>query len=149
MPELTRRRDPDAPQTTWLINYDDVRVGTIAERIGNPDRTPPWQWACGFYPGSHPRECTHGTAATFDDARAAFESAWRIFFANRTEADFQQWRDDRAFDAWKHAMWDAHCMLPTQVADGRSRCFCGAAMGIAEVATHIVEAHGRRMGWQR
>jgi hypothetical protein len=40
MPELTRRRDPDAQQETWLIYYGDVRVGVIAERIGNPDSTP-------------------------------------------------------------------------------------------------------------
>jgi len=25
-----------AQQETWLIHYGDVRVGTIAERIGNP-----------------------------------------------------------------------------------------------------------------
>jgi hypothetical protein len=62
MPALTRRHDPDARQETWLINYGDVRVGTIAERVGNPTGTPHWQWSCGFYPGSHPRECTrrHG-----------------------------------------------------------------------------------------
>jgi hypothetical protein len=22
----------------------------IAERVGNPDSTPGWQWVCGFYP---------------------------------------------------------------------------------------------------
>ena len=27
MPELTRRRDPEAQQETWLIHYGDVRVG--------------------------------------------------------------------------------------------------------------------------
>jgi hypothetical protein len=53
MPELTRRRDPDTRQETWLIHYGDVRVGVIAERVGNPDSTPGWQWSCGFYPGSH------------------------------------------------------------------------------------------------
>jgi hypothetical protein len=47
---------------------------------------------CGFYPGCHPRERTHGTAATFDQARADFEEAWRVFLSNRTEADFQEWR---------------------------------------------------------
>ena len=31
---------------------------------------------CGFYPGSHPGECTSGSA-TFDDARAEFEATWR------------------------------------------------------------------------
>ena len=53
MPELTRRRDPEAQQGTWLIYYGDVRVGVIAERVGDPDSTPGWQWNCGFYPGSH------------------------------------------------------------------------------------------------
>jgi hypothetical protein len=38
MPGLTRRHDPDARQETWLINYGDVRVGTIAERVGKPNR---------------------------------------------------------------------------------------------------------------
>jgi hypothetical protein len=75
MPELTRRRNPDARQETWLIYFGDVRVGTISERVGNPNGTPHWQCSCGFYPGSHPRECTTGTAASFDEARAAFEAA--------------------------------------------------------------------------
>ena len=47
-PELTRRRDPDAQQETWLIHYGNVQGGVIAERVGNPR-----QQACGFYPGSH------------------------------------------------------------------------------------------------
>lgn len=33
---LTRRRDPDALQETWLVYYGDVRVGAIAKRSGNP-----------------------------------------------------------------------------------------------------------------
>ena len=45
----------------------------------------PWGWSCGFYPGAHPRECTDGTAATFDEARAEFETAWQVFLSNRTE----------------------------------------------------------------
>jgi hypothetical protein len=36
MPELTRRRDPDAQQEIWQIHYGDVRVGVIAECVGNP-----------------------------------------------------------------------------------------------------------------
>jgi hypothetical protein len=45
--------------------------------------------------GSHPREHQSGTAATFDQARADFEAASRVFLSNRTEADFQAWRDER------------------------------------------------------
>jgi hypothetical protein len=35
-----------------LAHYGDVHVGTIAERSGNPHDTDPWEWNCGFYPGS-------------------------------------------------------------------------------------------------
>jgi hypothetical protein len=48
---LTRRRDPDALQETWLVYYGDVRVGAIAMRSGNPADTDLWGWSCGFYPG--------------------------------------------------------------------------------------------------
>jgi hypothetical protein len=57
-----------------------------------PTYTDPWEWICGFYPGSRPGEIQSDTSATFEDARAEFASAWKIFFANRTDADFQAWR---------------------------------------------------------
>jgi len=74
---LTRRRSRDAPDECWHVYYGDVRVGTITIRTGMPPGEDPWSWACGFYPGSHPRECTDGTAPTFDETRA--EYAWLIF----------------------------------------------------------------------
>jgi hypothetical protein len=79
MPTLSRRRSPDARKVCWQIFYVDVRVGTIAKRIGIPPDQAPWGWTCGFYPGSFPRECTNGTAATLDQARTDFEAAWRVF----------------------------------------------------------------------
>src|SRR5882724_7180301 len=96
MAALTRRRSTDAREECWHIYYGDVRVGTIAKRVGNPFDTDPWQWSCGFYPGSHPGEHQDGTAATFDEARADFEQAWTLFLSKRTEADFQAWRDHQA-----------------------------------------------------
>jgi hypothetical protein len=42
MPALTRRRDRDASQETWLIFYDGVHVGTIGLRSGNPTTFPGW-----------------------------------------------------------------------------------------------------------
>jgi len=58
---------------------------------------------------------TQGTAASFNAARSAFEGAWRVFLANRTEADFQAWRDDQAADAAKRAMWGGDSkQLPSQ-----------------------------------
>jgi hypothetical protein len=127
MPPLTRRHDPDARQESWLVYYGDVHVGTIALRNGNPSDTDQWGWRCGFYPGSHPGECTSGTAATFDQARAAFEAAWRVFLSNRTDADFQAWRDQRDWTARKHVMWAAGELLPSQKPNSMMRCPCGVA----------------------
>ena len=73
------RRSPDAPDECWHVYFGDVRVGTIAIRTGIPHHEDPWGWACGFYPGGHPAECTSGAAATFDQARVEFEDAWRVF----------------------------------------------------------------------
>jgi hypothetical protein len=52
------------------VYYGDVHAGTLAIRSGNPHDTEPWEWRCGFYPGSHPRECRSGTAASLSEARA-------------------------------------------------------------------------------
>ena len=95
MPALTRRRSADHRHKCWHIYYGDVHVRTIAERVGNPHDTDPWEWNCGFYPGSHPGEHQSDTTATSDDARADFERAWQVFLSKRTEADFQKWRDER------------------------------------------------------
>ncbi|WP_154073446.1 hypothetical protein [Bradyrhizobium erythrophlei] len=81
-------------------------------RSGNPRDTDLWEWCCGFYPGSHPGECSGGTAATFDQARADFEAAWRLFLANRTEADFQAWRDHKAWTAEKYRRFDRGERMP-------------------------------------
>jgi len=85
MPTLTRRRYPERPDC-WHIYYGDVQAGTVARRVGNPFDTDPWEWNCGFYPGSHPGECGTGTSATFDQARADFEQAWEVFLRPISES---------------------------------------------------------------
>ncbi len=112
MPTLTRRRSTDARQECWHIYYGNVRVGAIARRVGNPFDTDPWEWSCGFYPGSHPRECTSDTSETFDQARADFEAAWAVFLSKRTEADFQEWRDQRDWTAEKYRRFDRGERMP-------------------------------------
>ncbi len=89
MPALTRRRDPDRREERWDVFYGDVRVGSIGLRAGVPADREPWDWACGFWPGADPQEHKGGIAWSFEEARDAFECAWRVFLANRTEADFQ------------------------------------------------------------
>jgi hypothetical protein len=112
MPELTRRRNPDAREECWHVYYGDVRVGTIAIRTGMPHHEDPWGWSCCFYPGCHPGECTDGTAATFDQARADFEQAWAVFLSNRIDADFQAWRDERDWTAEKYRRFDRGERMP-------------------------------------
>ena len=112
MPALTRRRSTDAREECWHIYYGDVRVGTIARRVGNPFGTDPWEWTCGFYPGSHPRECTSDTSETFDQARADFEAAWIVFSSKRTPADFQAWHDQQAWTAEKYRRFDRGERMP-------------------------------------
>jgi hypothetical protein len=74
-----RRRSLDHRQECWLIYYGDIHAGTITERVGNPHATGRREWRCGFYPGSNPGEHQSGTAATFGEARANFEGAWKFF----------------------------------------------------------------------
>ena len=81
-----------------------------------------------------------GTAKSFD-AAPAFDMAWQWLLPKFTEADLLEYRRHRAFDVWKHAMWDAGLKLQTQTEDGRSTCFCGAEIGIADVESHVLAAH--------
>lgn len=124
MPALTRRLYPYIADC-WHVYYGDVRVGSIALRTGQPRDEDPWEWNCGFYPGCQPGEHQAGTAATFDQARAEFEDAWRVFLANRTEADFQAWRDERDWTDRKYAMWERGERLPSQIPTSLMRCRCG------------------------
>lgn len=105
MPTLTRRRDRNAGQESRLIYCGDVHVGTIGLPIGNPIDSDPWQWRCGFYPGSRPGVCTSGTAARFDQGRVLFLAVWAVFLSKRTDADFEKWREERARTARKSAIW--------------------------------------------
>jgi hypothetical protein len=99
VPALTRRRMQDVHQETWLIFYDDIRVGTIAERSGVPLDLDRWGWSLGFYPKwDRPGQIRSGTASTFKLACDAFSLAWQ---------DYQPTCRRRASEAWKHAMWAA------------------------------------------
>ena len=128
---LTRRRLLDHHQECWQIYYGDIHAGTITERVGNPHDTDPWEWSCGFYPGSNPGEQQSGASATFDEARADFGTAWQVLLSNRTEADFQAWRDQRDWTARKYALWDAGKRLeppsygPGKPAHRFRMCPCG------------------------
>ena len=146
MPALTRRRYPERLDC-WHVYYGDVNVGTIARRTGAPHDVDQWEWLCGFYPGCDPGDHTNGTAATFDEARAGFEEAWHELLPNRTEADFQAWRDARDWTARKHAMWERGEKMPSQIPTSMMGCPCGARFDSHDPAGsyvhlgHIYAAH--------
>jgi hypothetical protein len=93
MPALTR--NVNAQPERWHIHYAGVRVGMIVERSGVANTAEPWEWHCGFYPGSNPGEQRYGPATSFKAAHAAFEAAWREYLPRRSEADFQVWRNQQ------------------------------------------------------
>lgn len=142
-PALTRRR-ADAHQETWQIYYGDVQVGTIGERAGVPKDVEQWGWSCGFFPPDH-LGYIRRIASDFQQARADFEATWQTYLPKCTEADFDAWRYQRAATAWKYAMWEAGCKMPTQLPSGVSRCFCGAEITTSSSSSHI-RAHHMDMG---
>jgi hypothetical protein len=91
------------------------------------------------YPASH--RSRSGYTSNFDQARAGFEAAWKDYLPRCTEADFLEYRRQRAWTAWKYAMYDAGLPVPTQSSNGRARCFCGATIDIAGTYPHVREAH--------
>jgi len=89
-----------------------VHVGTIAVRSGIPHDQDQWGWRCGFYPASHRGEQADGTTVTFEQARAAFETAWRSLLPKLSEAHFQAWRDQEAWTAEKYRRFDRGERMP-------------------------------------
>lgn len=111
---LTRRPDPDR-KDAWMIYAGDIRAGSIAKAAGTPNAIVQWKWSAGFYPGSGPGEIKGGTTDTFDQARAAFEKAWRVFLSTRTTADLEEWRAQRDWTEMKYRLRDANQPIPRRL----------------------------------
>lgn len=129
---LTRRRDATENLEQWSIWDGDVRVG-LMRHVNTTGSETAWQWSC--WGGES------GSADTFDQARAAFQRAWEQVAPTVTEEDRDAFRYQEAFTAWKYAMWDAGCRMPTQSPEGWSVCFCGTRITTNSVSDHIRAAH--------
>jgi hypothetical protein len=88
----TPERSPSASATRMTARSGSGAAASIRDRI----------------PGEH----QSGTAASFDEARADFESAWKIFLSKRTEADFRKWRDQRDWTAEKYRRFERGERMP-------------------------------------
>jgi hypothetical protein len=124
MPILTRRRYPERVDC-WQVFYGDVHVGTIARRAGVPVDADQWGWHVGFYPGTDPGKGRSGIGATYDEAKVGFEASWLQFLPTLTEANFQEWRDQRDWTEKKYAMWARGELMPSQKPNSMMRCPCG------------------------
>jgi hypothetical protein len=131
MSALTRRRQKDRHQESWQIYYGDVCVGWIGERAGVPKNFERWGWHVGFFPASHRGLRFYGVAETFEEARRAFEKAWRRYLSACTDAH----------TAWKRRMWDTGCSMPTETVSGVTKCFCGEMINIKTSGDHIRASH--------
>jgi hypothetical protein len=141
MPALNRRPNRDSHREGWFIYYGDVQIGHIGKRAGVPVSVNQWGWHCGFQPAAQRGVAAAGTAPNFDQARNAFERAWQKILPRCTEDDFTSFRRQRAATAWKYKMWESNSKMPTQSAEGRSTCYCGVPITIANMDSHIYAAH--------
>lgn len=137
---LTRRLFRENHYQRWDIFDGDVCVGALTEVSGTEGRML-WQWCCGFYPGCDLRQQSAGNEDTFDRAKACFQEAWERRRPQITQAMRDEWLYQEASTAWKYAMHDAGCKLPTATNTGVSRCFCGAEVTIRDVPGHVRAAH--------
>jgi hypothetical protein len=119
-PALTRRRDPESREEAWLIFYGDVHVGTIGIDLTIlPTATNGRGTAVSIrvaIPATLPTAPQPISVRRGRRSRALGRCSSR----SAPEPIFLEYRRYRASDAWKRAMWDPGCKLPTQVADGRS-----------------------------
>ena len=113
-------------------------VGTIGERAGVPVEVDQWGWYCGFSPAIDRGLRASGTATSFEKARPDFAEAWAAYLPRCLEADFEGYRRQRA---WKYEMQETAFKLPTQVAELRSQCFCGAPIDLVTMDRHVIAAH--------
>jgi hypothetical protein len=90
---------------------------------------------------SHRGEREDGIAPDFFKARADFGAAWSRLLPKITDADLTEYRRERAHTAWKYKMWETGCKLPTQVASGRSQCYCGVEIDNNSIDAHIDAEH--------
>ena len=75
-----------------------------------------------------------------DQAKADFAKAWAVFLAKRTEADFQEWRDQQEWTERKYAMWKRGERMPSQEPSSLITCPCGQVFDshrLEETVIHV------------
>jgi hypothetical protein len=77
-------------------DYTVMRDGRAIGRIRLADeRTESVTWEWAINPPLPIPSWARGTAATLQDAKTAFQEAWRRFYATLTPADIERWHRDQ------------------------------------------------------
>lgn len=153
MPSLTCRRSDNPHRKTWHVYYGDVRVGLIGERAGVPVDRDQWQWSCGFYPGLHPSQHRYGTGATFEEARAGFDTDWKALLPEIPDAAFAEYRHDRESRAETAATRARGEKLSSEIFSSMMRYVCGVRFDSWKPAesydhrAHIYAAEQQGIHW--
>jgi hypothetical protein len=92
----------------------------------------------GFLSGLTPRSFPQRLRLKLRRGAGRFRESLDGLSAPVLEADFDEYRRQCAWTAWKYAMQEAGLPLPSS---GQARCFCGATIDIAVTDRHINEAH--------
>jgi hypothetical protein len=119
----------DLGQKAWDAGKD-ARKAAGAKRLTAPRPHP-----------SHRGIAKDGIATTFDQARDDFEQAWRAIQPKIDESVLPGAPATRARTAWKYAMHDAGAKLPTELASGQSKCFCGAELTAESISDHVLAVY--------
>ncbi len=141
MPSLIRRRSNDIPQNSWRIFYGDVPVGWIGIRSGGRLTLLNWAGvAASILAWSRDSIATDRPLHSKGRGQL-FLFAWRQVLPHLGEANFEAYRREHAFHKWRHRMWSEGLKMPTQLASGRSKCFCGAAINLKNTEQHVYKKH--------
>jgi len=113
-PPLPARRYPERPDCWHVFFTATFHVGTIARRTGNPHDTDSWEMAlAAFLSGLASGRMHRRHGPTSFDRKPARPSMphGRCFLSNRTEADFQAWRDQRDWTCLKRVLESSRLTL--------------------------------------
>jgi hypothetical protein len=101
MTALTRRH----PERTdcWHVYYGDVHVGAIARRTGCARSTSIRGNGAAASIRAWSRDRADAAPQPISMGTADFEAAWRRILPTLTEANFQEWHDQRDWTAKKYA----------------------------------------------
>jgi hypothetical protein len=105
VPTLSRKQINEQPER-WHIHYAGVRVGLIQQRSGAPPSSNKWDGIADSIPAAIPASNDTAPPRRLIKPELRSRRHGETYLPSRTEADFEQWRQDAAYHAAKYSGWD-------------------------------------------